>query len=168
MSIKILALFLKLYHPSGYVIYTSATINRFISYSLYSFFPSCMPFMSFLPPSVNWQFILHSYSKIRKLQRPIDVGGLQFLTVVQLDYTRQLSICHQTHHIQRVKLRLSYDYPYLIWVPLHFFRHKWIASSYFVFVYILALASSHFTFQLFYGLKLSTSQKAGKWIKVIY
>lgn len=37
-----------------------------------------------------------------------------------------------------------------------------------VFLKPLASACSHFAFQLFYSFKLSTSQKAGKWIKVIY
>ena len=80
------------------------------------------------------------------MKRPIDVGVLQLSTVDQLDsHTRKLSRFHQTHRMQRVKLRLSHDFSYSIWVPTRFLQHKWIASSHVVLVYyILAVDISSF------------------------
>jgi hypothetical protein len=115
--------------------------EKLIFYSM--FFPQlCMSLLNFLPPSVNWHFILYSYRGKRKMQRPIDVSVIhwQLLTVFQLDdHTRQLSrflsISSNSLYASAI-FRLSSDFPYSIWVPAHFLQHKWIASSYFVLVFI--------------------------------
>ena len=60
------------------------------------------------------------------MPKPIDVGVLRLSTVFQLDnHTGQLLRSKSlnvlsTHHMQHVKLRLSFEFPYSIHVPTHF------------------------------------------------
>ena len=58
--------------------------------------------------------------------------------MIILNSCRNFLAYHQTHHwhMQRVKLRFTYDVPHWIRVPT---QHKWIASLHFVLVFILVV-----------------------------
>ena len=71
-------LFVHLQEVSKPVNYFGLVFDNFpILLNIFFFSPSCMSFTSFIPPSINWQFILCSYSPKREIPRPIDVGAVQ-------------------------------------------------------------------------------------------